>query len=296
VPQTVGTELVDSSSLLGDPDALRGRVGEDGYLFFRGLLDPGFIRQVGHNGLAALQEAGWTEPGEDPLSAPPRRPARAVRMRDAVGDPGYWRLIADPGFNCLPFGTPLSDVMGQLLGPLGVCYPLRVPRVVFPASVAPRHPGNFCHKDYGAVQDLFTCWVPMGDVSRAMGGLALVPGSQHRARVAPRPVRRLEPGWVTADYRAGDVLIFHCLTTHAALPNRSGNLRFSGEYRWQLADLPAPRRVVIGPSGQEIGVRLFGRTNWWRPVSTRLRLFDAGGLDAPAVHPAPPSRFVRFDP
>ena len=290
------TELADSSALLGDPDALRAHIAEDGYLFFRGLLDAGFIREVGRAGLGALQRAGWTEPGEDPLVAAPRRPARAVRMRDAFGDPGYLRLVADPGFNCLPFGTPLSEVMGQLLGPLGVCYPLRVPRVVYPVSVAPRQPGNFCHKDYAVVQDLFTCWVPMGDVSQAMGGLALVPGSQHRARVVPRPIERLERGWVSADYEAGDVLVFHCLTTHAALPNRSGRLRFSGEYRWQLADQAAPRRLVIGPSGQEFGTRLFGRTRWWRPVATRLTLFEGGGLEARAVHPAPPSRFVRFDP
>ena len=30
-------------------------------------------------------------------------------------------------------------------------------------------------------------------------------------------------------------------------------MRISAEYRWQLADLPAPRRMVLGPLGQEMG-------------------------------------------
>ncbi len=288
-------EFIDSTALLGDATALRARIASDGYLFFPGLLDPVFVRAVGRAGLTALQSAGWTAPGPDPVVAAPRRPIRAVRMRDALGDPGYQQVLAGPGFNCLAFGSPLSDAMGQLLGPLGVCYPLKVPRIVYPASMASRHPGNVVHKDYGGVQDMFTCWVPLEDVPRTLGGLALLPGSQHTSRVRYRRLVGLEPGWVTTDYRAGDVVVFHCLTTHAALPNREGRLRFSGEYRWQLADQPAPRRMVIGPHGQEIGSRLFRRTTWWRPVAPRLTLFNGGGVDAGPVLPAPPSRFVSFD-
>ncbi len=88
------------------------------------------------------------------------------------------------------------------------------------------------------------------------------------------------------------MIVFHCLTTHAALPNRENRMRLSAEFRWQLADQPAPRRLVIGPSGWEIGSRMFGRTRWWRPVPEGLTLFDGGGPDAPALYPMPPSRFV----
>jgi hypothetical protein len=290
------TELRDSSELLEDTLALRERIAVDGYVFIRHLLNPDFVEGIGRAGLSALQEAGWTAPGMDPVTAPPRLPVRAVRMRDAFGNPGYRRIVADPGFNCLPFISPLGALMARILGPLGVCYPRRIPRVVYPASLVPRQPGNYVHKDYGSVQDMFTCWVPFGDVPQSLGGLAVLPGSQHTARIEHRPLDGLEPGWVSADYRAGDVLVFHCLTTHAALPNRERHMRFSGEYRWQLADQPAPRRMVIGPNGQEIGSRMFGRTTWWRPVAPRLSLFDdGGGADADPVLPAPPSRFVSFE-
>jgi hypothetical protein len=184
--------------------------------------------------------------------------------------------------------------MAQILGPAGFCYPFKLPRVVYPAAAVPRQPGNFVHKDYGSVQDMFTCWVPLGDVPRTLGGLAVKPGSQHSTRVRPRPLTHLERGWATTDYEAGDVLVFHCLTTHAALPNREARLRFSAEYRWQLADQPAPRRLVVGPYGGEIGRRLFGLTPWWRPVAAGLTLFDGGGVDSPPVLPPSPSRFVTF--
>jgi hypothetical protein len=190
--------------------------------------------------------------------------------------------------------------MAQLLGAAGFCYPLKLPRIVYPASIVPRQPGNVVHQDYRSVQDMFTCWVPLGDVPQSLGGLAIEPGSQHTSRVRHRPLNRLEPGWRTVDYRAGDVLIFHCLTTHAALPNREERMRFSGEFRWQLADQPAPRRLVIGPRGTEIGGHLFTGTPWWRPVPKGLNLFDDGdasagvGADGRAALPAPPSRFVSF--
>ena len=287
-------ELTDSAALSGDWQALRNRIASDGYVFMRGLLDPVTVRAVGRTGLAHLQAAGWTETGEDPVTARPCVPVRAVAMRDAFRDLGYRRLLADPGLNQIPFVSPLADLMGDLLGPAGFCYPLKLPRIVYPTSRVPRHPGNVVHKDYRAVQDMFTCWVPLGDVPQTLGGLAVQPGSHHTSRVQYRPLQRLEAGWVTADFEAGDVLIFHCLTTHAALPNRSERMRLSAEYRWQLADQPAPRRLVIGPQGREIGSRLFAGTGWWRPVAGGLTLFDDGGDDRRPVLPALPSRFVSF--
>jgi hypothetical protein len=288
------TEFRVANDIVGDWSALRSQIATDGYVFFRGLLDPELVKAIGRRGLGHLQQAGWTEPGPDPVTATPRMPVRAVKVRDAFGDAGYQRILGDPGFNMIPFATPLAEVMARILGPGGFCYPLKLPRVVYPASVVPRQPGNVVHQDYGSVQDMFTCWVPLGDVPQSLGGIAVEPGSQSTSQVRHRPLGHLEAGWRTTDYRAGDVLIFHCLTTHAALPNREGRVRFSAEYRWQLADQPAPRRLVIGPRGSEIGARRFAGTPWWRPVAPGLTLFDDGGADGRPVLPAPASRYVQF--
>jgi ectoine hydroxylase-related dioxygenase (phytanoyl-CoA dioxygenase family) len=108
------------------------------------------------------------------------------------------------------------------------------------------------------------------------------------------PLNRLERGWIATDYEPGDVLVFHCLTTHAALPNLEQRMRISAEYRWQLADQPAPRRLTLGPAGQEIGSRMFSHTDWWRSVAPGLTLFDEGCDGAPPSLPASPSRFLAF--
>jgi hypothetical protein len=288
-------ELRDSSPLLGDSQSLRARIASEGYVFVPGLLDPALVREVGRRTLGHLQAAGWTLAGPDPVTAPPRAPVRAVKMADAFCDGAYRRILADAEFNRIGFESPLADLMGQILGPSGFCYPLKLPRVVYPASLVPRQPGNVVHKDYRSVQDMFTCWVPFGDVPRTLGGLAVLPGSQRSTRLRYRPLDPLEAGWLTTDYTAGDVIVFHCLTTHAALPNREERIRFSGEFRWQLADQPAPRRMVVGPNGNEIGSGLFGRAPWWRPVRGNLTLFEDGGDEGRMRLPAPPSRFVPVD-
>jgi hypothetical protein len=292
-------DLVDSRELFGDTEALQAALRRDGYIYMRGLLYPDWVEDIGRHAHSALQDAGWTEPGVNPVYAPPRLPVRAVAMRDAFTDPGYREILLDPGFNAIPYDSPLAWLMRQIMGPEGFCYPLKVPRVVYPASVVPRHPGNLVHKDFGSVQDMLTCWIPLQSIPTRLGGLALQPGSQTSARVRYRPLERLERGWRTTDYEPGDVLIFHCLTTHAALPNREERMRISAEYRWQLADLPAPRRMVLGPLGQEMGSRLFQGTDWWRPVPEGLHLFDeqthrgvAHGRRARGA--IAPSRFVDF--
>jgi hypothetical protein len=286
-----GSELRDTRCLFGDWQSLRDLIATDGYVFMRGLLDPNTVRAIGRRGLGALQAAGWTMPTCDPVVAAPQLPVRAVRMRDAFGQAGYRDIVRDPGFNSLPFTTPLADLMHQLLGPDGFCYPLKIPRVVYPVSFVPHQPGNFAHKDYNAVQDMFTCWVPLGDIPHTLGGLAIEPGSQHHARIHPHPINDLPSGWRTTDYHPGDVLVFHCLTTHAALTNHTQRMRFSAEYRFQLADQPAPRRLVQGPYGSEIGARLFAATNWWHPVPAHLQLFDDTGHQ---TQPPAPSRYVQF--
>jgi len=44
--------------------------------------------------------------------------------------------------------------------------------------------------------------------------------------------------WMTADYRAGDLLVFHNLMIHWALPNRSDKIRLSIDNRCAPAHAP----------------------------------------------------------
>ena len=291
-------ELRDAGDIVGDATALRARIHDDGYVFVRGLLDHDKVERVGRDAAAALQAGAWTAPNADPVLATPLEPVHAIAMRDAIGDPAYREVATLEGFNQIPFLAPLEQLMHQIMGPSGFCYPRKVPRIVYPRSMVPHQPGATVHKDFTGVQDMFTCWVPLIDVPASLGGLAVLPGSQRWARFRPRTIERNEPSWVTTDYQPGDALIFHCLTTHAALPNDGAHLRLSAEYRWQLAEKAAPRFMVQGADGREFLSRRFRRTSWWHPVPDGLHLVDvdprpearrAGRRSIPE-----PSRFVDF--
>jgi len=52
--------------------------------------------------------------------------------------------------------------------------------------------------------------------------------------------------WLTAEYRAGDLVIFTVQTVHASLDNRSNQIRLSTDTRYQLASEPVDERW-IGP-------------------------------------------------
>jgi hypothetical protein len=285
------TELTDSTALLDDGDGLRARIREDGYVLLRGVLDRETVSALGRRGLGVLQTAGWTQSGRDPVTARPRLPVRAVATRDAFSDPALRRIVLDPALHALAFSSSMNGLMHRIMGPGAFCYPLKVPRVVYPSSLVPAHRGNFMHKDFRTTPDVFTCWVPLGDIPTTLGGLAVLPGSQS-TRVEPRPLLRLESGWRTTEYAAGDVVVLHCMTTHASLPNVEHRLRFSAEYRWQLADRPAPRRMVVGPLGTELGARVFRHAPWWRPVPPGLKLVDDEGEFRDGLGTVPDSRFV----
>ena len=145
---------------------------------------------------------------------------------------------------------------------------------------------------------MLTSWNPLMDIPVRIGGLAVQPGGHLGPPRPPRPLGLSEPGWATTSYEPGDVIIFHCLTPHAALPNTSSALRISGDFRWQRPDQPAPAELILGPRGPggrqvELFSRKFGHESWWEPVPGGLALQPRAEM----VEVAPgPSRLVTVHP
>ena len=48
----------------------------------------------------------------------------------------------------------------------------------------------------------------------------------------------LAGSWASGDFAAGDVLLFHSMTVHKGVPNRSDRLRMSMDVRYQLVSEP----------------------------------------------------------
>jgi hypothetical protein len=281
-------DLADSSALVGDPSALHGRLARDGYLFFRGLLPAEQVHAAAHGVRAALRRGGWIDDRGIPAAAQPR----ALNVRDALGDPAFRTAIASPGFNRIPYLAELRRLIKTILGPEAFSYPAKVLRAVYPERPPDVTQGRYVHRDYSVtgVQDMLTTWVPLMDIPVPLGGLAVRPGSHLGPPRRPHVLGAAERGWATAHYRAGDALVFHCLTAHAALPNRDVMLRLSGDFRWQRSDQTAPAQLVLGPAGaqHEMFSRLFAREPWWQPVPRGLTLSPRERL---AAIPPAPSRF-----
>ena len=283
-------ELADSRGLAGDPASLRARLAADGYLFLRGLLPQDRVRAAGERVAEALRAGGWTAAGS------PRLKPGAGPL-EALADPSYRTAVTSLAFNALPYLAPLRATVRRILGPAAFSYPVKVLRAVAPESLSDRTAGRYTHRDYqgAGVQDMLTTWIPLADIPVELGGLAVRPGG-HRDR--PRPPRLLSAGerdWATADYRPGDVIIFHCLTPHAALPNVGRRLRLSGDFRWQQPGRPVPSEMILGPAGRtpELFSRLLRREPWWEPVPAGLQLRPRAEL---AALPPGPSQLFAVHP
>jgi hypothetical protein len=283
-------ELTDSRSLAGDPGALKARLAADGYVFLRGLLPAEPVRAAGERVAAALRAGGWTAAGSPLLG-------RAVGPREALADPAYRAAVTSLAFNALPYLAPLRQTVRRILGPAAFSYPVKVLRAVAPETPAERASGRYIHCDYrgSGVQDMLTTWLPLAEVPAALGGLAVRPGGHRERPRRPGPLAGTERGWRTTDYRPGDVIIFHCLTPHAARPNTSRQLRLSADFRWQQPDRPAPSEMILGPTGRpwELFSRLLGREPWWEPVPAGLTLRPRSEL---AARPPGPSQLFAVDP
>ena len=116
--------------------------------------------------------------------------------------------------------------------------------------------------------NLLTCWVPVGDIPVEMGTLAVCEGSHRLPEFArlretyekmdwerdnldgsgwftddPAEITHLFGGqWKTADFAAGDILLFGMATVHMSTPNTTRQVRISADVRWQPAAEPVDPR------------------------------------------------------
>jgi len=287
-------ELVDSLALQADQAGLRRRLAEDGYLFFRRLLRPADVQAAHDSVHAELSLGGWTR-----LTRHQPGPRRTTGVREALADPSFRAALASRGLNRLAYLPPLRGLVRLILGAGAFCYPVKVLRVVYPEQRDTITRSRYVHQDFGisGVQDMLTTWLPLMDISPQLGGLALRPGSHLGPPQRPRLLAADERGWATTDFRPGDVLLFHCLTAHAALPNHADRIRLSADFRWQAADQPAPAELVLNPDpsaqsrrGQaELYSALLAGEPWWEPVPSGLMLRSR--REMAAVPPAPSRLF-----
>lgn len=255
--------MLASNDLLGDPASLRARMDEDGYLFLRAIMPIAVLAMLLDEVTAILHRVGWIHGGLARLLA------ESLTLPCREGEPRYFEALDQiqqlESFHALAHEPALLAVMAILLGEGAFPHPLGVMRLVFPDNPEVTTPPHQDFRNNQGTPRLTAVWIPLADCPLELGPLAVLPGS-HKLGLLPLGFH-LGPGnrqailpaqgespWLTADFKAGDILLFPSLTVHRALPNQHpSRMRLSVDFRYQ-------------PEGEALTEQClqphFGRQDW----------------------------------
>jgi ectoine hydroxylase-related dioxygenase (phytanoyl-CoA dioxygenase family) len=300
-------ELTESTDLLPDWSAVRGRLAAEGYVYFRRLVPSADVVR----GLIAtvLVDCRWLAPATDPDELV------ASELAVGEGEKGFHGMYTAVQMlqevHEFALSSTLLSLAGGVLDEPVFCHPMHIFRITPPASRATSTPA---HQDYRLIQgsaDTLTTWIPLADTPATAGGLRVLAGS-HRLGVLPvrehagpggqaLDVADDDPRWRSTTFTAGDVLMFSSLTAHAAVPNVSDRFRMSADFRYQAVTDPVARRPDgFTPHYHPAVPHWRTLTRGWTSTHSveapaglaELERFD---YHAPDV-PTPPSRFVTAPP
>ena len=247
--------MVDSTSLLDDPQSLRARAESDGYLFFKQLLPKDDVSAVRRDLLSVVDKHGWRKPGQDAeggvidLDALNKVPEEEMRLDIGVSIAAYQDAQKLESVHRLPHHSRLLSLYEMLFGKKVLVHARHIARMITGhRAMVPTPP----HQDFPLIQGTdktWTAWIPLGDCPRPMGGLTVLRGT-HKLGYVPIQAAKgagsiaaqtcpWETDWVEVDYEAGDVLTFPSYTIHKALRcQHKEMIRLSLDVRYQPADEP----------------------------------------------------------
>lgn len=269
-PDTFG-ELRSSIDIVNDIEALRQRMADDGYLYLPGYLDRDLVFEARQEIVSQLAEGNALEPGTPPMDAIANVDGTfpGLRANEARTNEPLQRLLYD--------GRMIAFYEGFLGGEVRH-FDYTWLRAVKPGrGTAPHGDSVFMNR---GTTNLYTAWVPLGDIDYQLGGLIVLekshkieeikadygqmdvdtfcenfPDAELYARgekwwngsLSDDPFelrRQLGVRWLSAPFRAGDLLTFTLYTLHASLDNQTNRIRISSDSRYQLASEPVDERWV----------------------------------------------------
>jgi len=238
--------LNDSSSLIGDSEALRARAEQDGYLFLPGLLPRTAVEAVRHAFLDIIDAAGWLCADTDKDAAIAEPQAFTVEPETpfmAV----FNQQFAVLALHQVQHHPALVAVMENLLGEAVLVHPRSILRNIFPQRDEYTTPAHQDYVHFQGTERCYAAWIPFGDCPVEMGGLTVAEGSHKGGIYDVRPalgagalevVENFDRQWRYSPMAMGDVLIHHCMGVHRGVPNRSQSLRLSVDARYQPVSEP----------------------------------------------------------
>ena len=258
--------LRDSSDVLGDAEAMRERLAEDGFLYLPGFLDREEVLAARREILAYMEEQGGLEPDSRPLDGVMGQYGKGVPMmgrklithRDAVS-----RVLA---------AQRLYELHEMIQGEPVTTYEYKWLRAVGNEEFTGAHMDHV-YMGRGSKR-LMTVWIPLADIPVEQGTLCIVPATHRlpefeklrntygrmdvdRDRTEgwftkkPREITDTFGGcWHTTNIQAGDVITFGMHLMHASTTNLTDKWRISCDVRFQpSADQIDPRWAGKEPKG-----------------------------------------------
>lgn len=294
------------------PSILRESLALRGYALIREVIPPSDVETALADVADVLYKAGWLRSGTSPLD---RVPAEGADY----GDPNpifkktYQEVFNLERFHALPHHPALRSVMEMVVGDQVLVHPKPIGRLIFPRC---ERLVTHAHQDYefmGGDPEFYTVWIPLHDCPIEAGPLRILEGS-HRYGIqeherenlhVPEIPLKVVAGdeWVEGQVNAGDVLIFHSLTVHAAAPNVSDRMRLSIDCRFQDSrrTLNPSNLVFAGESGKSwektyADWQSESLKYYWKklPLTLKPTREDLEHLASSAENPALRARYARM--
>lgn len=287
-PEAFG-ELRDSRDLLHDPTTLRLRVQEDGYLFLPGLLNRHEVLDAREEILRRLGGAGFLDPAFPVTEGIPAPMSKSLFLPQFAKENAPLERVIFNG----PMMVFYERLLGGRVRHFDFVW-LRAKRPGIEDATPPHYDVVFMGRgtkrlftSWIPLED-----VPMEkgglmilegshrleEVKSTYGQLdvdtycenkpearSIVTGEkmfEDRTNAGTYPIDALTlpekfgGRWLTADFRAGDVLLFGMYTMHISTDNHSRGFRLSTDTRYQLASEPVDERwigenpIAHGPAGK----------------------------------------------
>ena len=276
--------LRESSGTVNDPEPLRHKLADTGYLFLRGFFDRGQVQDARRSLLQQLHKRGFLLRGSDPCEA---RANSAQPTGRAFGNP---LDQADRAVRDVVFGPRMMSFFDSFFADAAAHFDYIWFRTKGPGR------GTSVHCDIvymgRGTANLVSAWTPLGDIDLDLGGLIILEDSQHQSErlrrylskdvdeycmnrpdaqqyasgdkwwngtlsEQPASLRsKLGGRWLTAEYEMGDLVLFETTTIHGSLDNQTDRIRLSVDTRYQRASEPIDHRWVgQSPAGHRVAMK-----------------------------------------
>jgi hypothetical protein len=234
-------ELKTHNHLIDDKAALDAAWEQDGYWFFRGVLDKDAVARLRQSWIDELEKNAVIDPvGSAPTYKSVRYNGGSLetypfRMEPIAAKRPWVEFVAEEPINAFftrlfkddPFWVPVVEY-----------------RATPPQQDISKSRIDAIHQDgpFSPGIPFRICWIPLAEIDADTGGLMLAEGlaaervsfhpTLEGGSIGPIPLEAIPADrWRRTTYQAGDVLLMNLWTPHTGLANRSDRFRLSMDHR-----------------------------------------------------------------